>query len=146
MDGFDQTTSLEGHPSTGPTREAQSTIPDHATATGVSKTTEVFGCGKSPLESIGGDDLSVQAADPMDDLLCLNAKFSQMRREQYLRGLPEDQLSVPRNFCQVSSVSSSMWKDQRQDKKEELQLYVKNLLDFYHNKREEEKRMNSEKE
>ena len=69
-----------------------------------------------------------------------------MMREQYSRDLPEVPLLVPRNFGPVSSVSNSMWKDQGPGEKEGQQPSVVNSLDFFHNKREEEKRMNAEKE
>ena len=35
---------------------------------------KVLGCGESPLES-RGDDLSVKAADPVNEELCLNAEY-----------------------------------------------------------------------
>ena len=69
-----------------------------------------------------------------------------MMREQYSRDIPEVTLLVPRNFGPVSSVSNSMWKDQGPGEKEGQQPSVGNSLDFFHNKREEEKRMNAEKE
>ena len=67
-------------------------------------------------------------------------------REQHSRDLPDVPLSVPRNFGPVSSLSNSMWKDQGPDEKEGQQPSVGNSLDFFHNKREEEIRMNAEKE
>ena len=75
----------------------------------------------------------------------MNSALTQSMKEGFPRESLEEPIQVPRNFGLVPPVNS-MWRDQDKDEKEGQQPYEGNSLDFYHNKREEEKRMNGETE
>ena len=96
-------TSIEGQPASGLVMESPSTIPDHAT-TGTRGTTMLQQQSKSPLEP-REEDISVQAADPVEDQLCSDAKYQSDKEGTILKRSPRGSILGsaefwPAVFCQ----------------------------------------------
>ena len=94
---------MEGQPTSGLEIESPSTIPDHAT-TGTRGTTVLQPQSKSPLEP-REEDISVQAADPVEDQLCSDAKYQSDKEGTILKRSPRGSILGsaefwPAVFCQ----------------------------------------------
>ena len=103
MDSNDQVTAMEGQPTSGLQRDTLSTIPDHAKA-GTRGTTELQQQSKSPLEP-REEDISVQAADPVEDQLCHDAEYQSDKEGKILKRSPRGSILWstdfwPAVFCQ----------------------------------------------